>query len=222
MIFTKCMLMHAFLNQIPPKHHLPGSRVRFPAGIKPVSAGELTITMVSDRYLGKLISHLENVRHYTITEYQKGIYYVKGDFFPIQILVCRRLLSPEHAWLKTLTKNIDLPVLEYVMNHYDSTEKNEHKDVIVDAMINGNRKIFYKWKERYTMSGALLELFKPELEALAEDRAQNMAQDMAQNHKKKIVREFLKNGVSVKVVIKSVPDIPPEEIWKIYDDIKSS
>ena len=116
------------------------------------------------------------------------------------------------------------------MNHYDSTEKNEHKDVIVDAMINGNRKIFYKWKERYTMSGALLELFKPELEALAADMAQdiaqdmvkNMAQDMAQNHKKEIVQEFLKNGVSVELVIKSVPDIPPEEIWKIYDDIKSS
>ena len=48
--------------------------------------------------------------------------------------------------------------------------------MVVDAIIKGNQKTFHKWKERYTMSGALLELFKPELEALAADMAQYMAQ----------------------------------------------
>ena len=184
-----------------------------------IPAEELTITMASSRYPRALISHLKNVRHYTITEYRKGIYYVTGDFFPIQIVVHRQLLSPEHAWLKSLTKNIDPLVLEYIMEHYDSTEKNEHKDVVVDAIIKGNQKTFHKWKERYTMSGALLELFKPELEALAADMAQDMAQIQQKDAKKKIIEELLKNGVSIELVIKSIPDIPPEEIQEIYDEI---
>ena len=56
-----------------------------------IPAEELTITMASSRYPRALISHLKNVRHYTITEYRKGIYYITGDFFPIHKNAADRL-----------------------------------------------------------------------------------------------------------------------------------
>ncbi|MGN8630203.1 hypothetical protein ACTNEW_01170 [Blautia sp. HCP3S3_G3] len=61
--------------------------------------------MVSGRYPVKLIRHLRMERGYQIEKADEGIYYVKGDFFPIQILVTRLLSKKENLWLRSLTNH---------------------------------------------------------------------------------------------------------------------
>lgn len=41
-------------------------------------------------------------RGYQIEKADEGIYYVKGDFFLIQILVTRLLSKKENLWLRSL------------------------------------------------------------------------------------------------------------------------
>ena len=55
---------------------------------------DLTITLASQGYPGKLINHLRQKRGYEVRCIEPGIYQVRGDIIPIQILVTRRM-SPE-------------------------------------------------------------------------------------------------------------------------------
>jgi hypothetical protein len=47
------------------------------------------------------------VRGYTVEEKLPGIYIVRGDILPIQIIDSRRLSSAENIWLKDLDKKLE-------------------------------------------------------------------------------------------------------------------
>lgn len=67
---------------------------------------DITITFVSEGYPRKLIEHLKKVKKYEISKYENGIYYVKGDIIPIQIIVKRRLCKHTNLWLTSLTNKL--------------------------------------------------------------------------------------------------------------------
>ena len=61
----------------------------------------MTITFVSYKYPMKLMSHLRKERGYLIIEAEKGIYYIQGDYIPIQIIVAPQL-AEEHNLYKAV------------------------------------------------------------------------------------------------------------------------
>ena len=65
-----------------------------PAFIKQTAADrvpmeEVTLTFISHHYPGKLMRYLEEKRNYQIQKADEGIYYITGDYIPIQILVMK-------------------------------------------------------------------------------------------------------------------------------------
>lgn len=164
--------------------------------------------MASNRYPRNLIHHLTKIRNYKIETYKEGIYYITGDFFPIQLLVIPQLSTEEHAWLKSLTKRIDKEVLNSILSEYRPEEKNEHKDVVVDMLIKSNEDVLEQWKEENDMSGALLELMRPEMEAYARE------------HAKEHAKNLLKQGVSAEVIETGIPELSSDEIQQLEDDLK--
>jgi hypothetical protein len=60
-----------------------------------VSIQDLTLTFVESRYPRELITHLKEERGYTVEEKQPGIYTIKGDILPIQIIDSRKLSGEE-------------------------------------------------------------------------------------------------------------------------------
>ena len=67
---------------------------------------EVTITFVCRNYPRKLMKYLKKVHKYQIEFVEKGIYYIKGDFLPIQLLVTKDLTDEENLWLHNLTNDI--------------------------------------------------------------------------------------------------------------------
>lgn len=67
---------------------------------------DITITFVSEGYPRNLIEHLKKVKKYEISKYENGIYYVKGDIIPIQIIVKKRLSKHTNLWLTSLTNKL--------------------------------------------------------------------------------------------------------------------
>ncbi|MDR0313364.1 MAG: hypothetical protein LBI14_07180 [Treponema sp.] len=59
------------------------------AALKKVDITELTLTFVESRYPKKLLEHLQGVRKYSVEEKPSGIYSIKGDILPIQIIESR-------------------------------------------------------------------------------------------------------------------------------------
>jgi hypothetical protein len=73
--------------------------------MKPKTAsdiGDLTITFVESRQPRKLAEHLEQVRGYVVEKSGPGVYSIKGDSIPMQIINTRELPVEENLWLAQL------------------------------------------------------------------------------------------------------------------------
>ena len=126
-----------------------------------VDMDELTITFACHRYPAKLFRHLREKRKFQIRKVEEGIYYIIGDYLPIQILLLNRLPEKENLWLRNLTDHLsgeeqaERRVKEY-WNHKDNTLD----QAVMDIIIRANRKQF---EEAKNMCDALRELFAEEL-----------------------------------------------------------
>ncbi|MCI9441749.1 MAG: hypothetical protein HFH15_11060 [Ruminococcus sp.] len=108
-----------------------------------VSVTELTITFVSDKYPRELIRHLETVRNYRVAQTESGIYSVKGDILPIQIIVTKNLSETENLWLKSLTNNLigTEKAQKLIEDYLEHTENNLYR-LVLDTIMRANQKTF--------------------------------------------------------------------------------
>ena len=52
---------------------------------------------------------MREVRGYAVEEKRPGIYIVKGDILPVQIIDSRKLSEEENIWLKDLDNRLEAP-----------------------------------------------------------------------------------------------------------------
>lgn len=158
-----------------------------------VPAGELTITLVTEKYPFKLIHHLENERGFRIKKAGEGIYYVKGDYIPVQILVTRLLSAKENLWLRSLTNRLDDPArAEHLIKEYVK-HKNDHLYAsVMNMIVRANRETFEEVK---VMCDALKELMmedmKKELEAAKQEGIQTGIEKGIQEALVNSIQDFL-------------------------------
>jgi hypothetical protein len=67
----------------------------------------LSLSFIESRYPKKLLDHLRNVRGFAVEKTAPGIYTVRGDVLPIQVIDSSRLPAEENLWLKSLTNKLD-------------------------------------------------------------------------------------------------------------------
>lgn len=187
-----------------------------------IKIDSITITFACSYFPHKMIEHLEGIRGYTIYQYQKGIYYIQGDFLPIQLLVISELDKKEHKWLNGLTYKIHSDLLEDILSDYDDGMKDENKDVVIDTIINANKILIERLKEASSMSGELIALMKPEIEQLAKQMAEQLsdqkAEKLAYLAKEKFIIDMIKEGISITKTAKIV-HLPKKEIQRILKEV---
>lgn len=95
-------------------------------------------------------------------ELEEGIYYVTGDYLPIQILLLNRLPEEENFWLRNLTDHLEgEKCTERLVREYRRHKDNTLYQAMMDIIIRANREQF---EEAKNMCDALRELFAEELE----------------------------------------------------------
>ena len=126
-----------------------------------VDMEELTITFACHRYPEKLFRHLREKRKFRIQKVEEGIYYIIGDYLPIQILLLNRLPEKENLWLRNLTDHLSgEEQAERLVKEYWNHKDNTLYQAVMDIIIRANRKQF---EEAKNMCDALRELFAEEL-----------------------------------------------------------
>lgn len=126
-----------------------------------VDMDELTITFACHRYPAKLFRHLREKRKFQIRKVEEGIYYIIGDYLPIQILLLNRLPEKENLWLRNLTDHLSgEEQAERLVKEYWNHKDNTLDQAVMDIIIRANRKQF---EEAKNMCDALRELFAEEL-----------------------------------------------------------
>ena len=108
---------------------------RLYAALNKVDINTVSVTVVVNRYPRKLLAFLRN--QYTVQNVQQGIYLVKGDTTPTQVLVSEELPEEDNFWLTNLRNDLTEEQLERVLT---VAEERESVDAYVYAIVSANTK----------------------------------------------------------------------------------
>lgn len=101
---------------------------------------DITLTLCCKSKPIKLFKHLKEIRHFEVIEKSKGIYYVDGDFFPVQILLNTRLSTKQHLYLKSLdNKLVDISLVERIIK---TDKNNDNYSALMHVIFRANLEVF--------------------------------------------------------------------------------
>ena len=165
-------------------------------GVNEIPSDELTITLVSSRYPAKLIRHLIQERDFTVEKQEDGIYYIKGDYIPIQILVTSKLSENENLWLKNLTDNMQgTESVQKLINDYEKHIEKRLYQSVMSIIVQANREKFQEVTGMICepLKEILMEQIKDELEEKMEQRLQQGFQQGIQQGMQSGIKAFIEN-----------------------------
>lgn len=175
---------------------------------------EVTMTLVSEGYPRKLMKHLQKQRNLLVERHSSGIYYVKGEIFPIQIIVTKRLPKEENFWLRNMTTNLTQKEAEELIYAYEGHEKDNLYKSVMDVIVRANEDEFEEMKR---MCDALLELMKDEIDECKEiARQEGLNEGVSQGKQEQLqllIEKKIVKGKSIEQIAdeleESVEDILP-------------
>lgn len=176
--------------------------------VKEIDPEELTLTFACSHYPRKLLRHLETVRGMR-AEYQGGgIYYLKGDPIPMQLLITPKLTYKENYWLQSMRTDLQAgEEIRKLVREYEKHRKSKDHAAVMDLITRAN------WKQMEVekkMCDALKELFAEELkEADSRGRTEGIEQG-----KREMILAFLKAGAGSDI-IKEASGLKEEQIEAI-------
>ncbi|HJC39821.1 MAG TPA: 3-isopropylmalate dehydrogenase [Candidatus Mediterraneibacter faecigallinarum] len=180
--------------------------------VKEIDPEELTLTFACSHYPRKLLRHLETVRGMR-AEYQGGgIYYLKGDPIPMQLLITPKLTYKENYWLQSMRTDLQAgEEIRKLVREYEKHRKSKDHAAVMDLITRAN------WKQMEVekkMCDALKELFAEELkEADSRGRTEGIEQGIVRG-KREMILAFLKAGAGIDI-IKEASGLNEEQIEAI-------
>ncbi len=162
--------------------------------VNSISIKELTITFVSEKYPRKLIHHLKTVKNYDIEMTEAGIYSVKGDIIPIQIIVTRKLSDGENLWLRSLTNNLkETEKAKKLIEDYLENTKNNLYQSVMETIMRANQKTF---EEVNGMSDIIMEIvqekFDRKLKEALEKELEKAKKEQLKKTKEEVTEQLTK------------------------------
>jgi hypothetical protein len=192
------------------------------AHLRKVPITGMTLTFVGSRYPRGLFGHLRDVRGYTVEESGSGIYSVRGDVMPIQVIDSRGLPEEENLWLRGLSDKLDISSGRRLAKEIERRGKGVEIKAYLYAMARANaamvREVMNMGDGALAFERALEEVgltakwraegeargrAEGEIRGRAEGEIRGRAQAEAQARRRFI--ELLKSGKS------------PEELLKMYE-----
>lgn len=181
--------------------------------IKEIDPEDMTLTFVCSHYPREFLKHLERVRG-MCTEYQGGgIYYLKGDPIPMQLLITPRMSDEENYWIQSMRTDLRAgEEIRKLMREYEKHRKSKDYTAVMNLITRAN---WEQMEVEKKMCDALNELFAEELkEADSRGRTEGLRQG-----KREMIFAFLKAGADIKM-IKEASGLNEEEIESIRREME--
>ena len=181
--------------------------------IKEIDPEDMTLTFVCSHYPREFLKHLERVRG-MCTEYQGGgIYYLKGDPIPMQLLIAPWMSDEENYWIQSMRTDLRAgEEIRKLMREYEKHRKSKDYTAVMNLITRAN---WEQMEVEKKMCDALNELFAEELkEADSRGRTEGLRQG-----KREMIFAFLKAGADIKM-IKEASGLNEEEIESIRREME--
>ena len=177
--------------------------------IKEIDPEDLTLTFVCSHYPREFLKHLERVRG-MCTEYQGGgIYYLKGDPIPMQLLITPRMSDKENYWIQSMRTDLRAgEEIQELMREYEKHRKSKDYTAVMNLITRAN---WEQMEVEKMMCDALNELFAEELK-----EADNKGRTEG---RREMIFAFLKAGVDIKTV-KEASGLNENEIESIRREME--
>ena len=161
-----------------------------------INVNDLTLTFVESRYPRELLAHLQEARGYKVEEKWPGIYSIRGDILPIQIIDNRRLSAEENIWLRDLDNKLEANEIRQVTKEIAKQTKNARVKAYLDVITKANKENLL---EALKMSDTALTLDKvfEEVGLVAKWEARGQEKKAAE-----IAKNMLMNSFSVEETAK--------------------
>ncbi len=104
-----------------------------------IKIGEMTITMVSNRFPKKMVQHIQESQKVDCQEQDKGIYYIIGEDVPVQLIVIDELPSKVNRYIRLLSKTLNIKnEIEILIDEYMEDSKNNEYELLMDTVSVAN------------------------------------------------------------------------------------
>jgi len=177
------------------------------ASFNKVPINDMTITFIESHYPGKLLEHLKNERNYTVEENRKGIYIIRGDILPIQIVDSRRLSAEENLWLKNLSNRLDTEEFRQIRDEASRQDKSVRIAAYLDAIIRANIRTM---EEVIKMDGV-----PKSLEKVLKDAG--LIAKWETSGKTEIAKNMVNRGYAFEEIT-SITQLDPEKVKALYQN----
>jgi len=178
------------------------------SSLNKVDIKDLTLTFVESHYPRELLKHLQEVRGYTVEEKRPGIYIIRGDILPIQIIDNRKLSEEENIWLKDLDNKLELPEMRKITTEIQNLGKDKAARIqaYLDVIARANREVLEEVIRMSDCSLALEKVFEEvgwiaKWEARGEARGIAVGEEKGRQEEKKNIINLLKSGKSAEEII---------------------
>ena len=158
----------------------------------------LTMSFIGSRNPRKLLAYLREERRFCVEETSPGIYNVKGDILPIQVIDNRKLSALENLWLKGLDNRLGTKEIQDVAAEIQRRGKAAKIKRYLDAITRAN---IASLQEALKMSKTTLTLEEVLEEAGLISKWEARGEAKGEEHKAVTVAKNLINfGVPMEVI----------------------
>jgi hypothetical protein len=153
---------------------------------------DITVSFVTTRHPREVLRHIRDIYGYAVVEELPGVYYIKGDMIPIQIIESRKLDEDENLWLKDLDRGLDEAGVEKLLRRSREEGKVALMRAYLDVVLGANSEV----------TKGVLEMKRVGLEQLLEETGWTALLEARGESKKalEIMKKALARGMSVEDV----------------------
>jgi hypothetical protein len=160
---------------------------------------------------------LRDERGYAVAENHPGIYTIRGDILPIQVIDSRRLPADENLWLKSLSDRLDISALSRISAEVSRQGKaarvGAYLDVVTRANTETMEEIIQMGKGSKTLEQVLEEagwLASWEARGRAEGESRGRTEGALA-----IAQNMVNLGLPLETVV-SATQLKPEQVQGMY------
>jgi hypothetical protein len=190
---------------------------------------DLTLSFVESCYPRELLIHFKEARGYEVEERSRGIYTVKGDILPIQIIDSKRLSAKENLWLKDLGDDLDAESVRQISAEVIRRGKAVQIKAYLEALFKANAEIIREVTQMsdgtVTLDQVLEEVgltaiweARGEARGKAEGEARGEARGKAQGEKQgklQVARNLARMGLALEKVAEAT-ELDLETVKSLY------
>ena len=183
------------------------------ASIEKFPVTHMTISFIESCYPRELLAHLQEIRGYKVEETSPGIYTVKDDIFPIQIIDSRELSAKENLWLRDLDNKLEAQEAGRLLLEVNKQGKTARLSAYIDAIARAN---YFAIKEAINMGETVTCLEDVLIETGIMARAEARGEARGEERRALAIAENLVNIGLPPETITAATRLDPEKVKALY------